>query len=151
MAAWITLAATDLDDYLVAAQTAALRSAALGGGQTDPFGRVMPDTASFIRQKIRSGGFQVSATANAIPPELKWAGAYLVIEALQVRIPALKLTEDQKTQVKEARRQLDRLADGKEQPTIPDDPELPPDTQSGFSPSVTPKTLNFSRDQQDGI
>ncbi len=128
MAEWITIESTDLDDYLVAAQTAALRSAALGAGQTDPFSRVMPDVCSRIRAEIRAcPANQVSETANSIPPELKSIACALLIEAMQARLPMLKLTEDQKKAADEGRKYLARIAKCEIPVEQPDDP-LDPDS-----------------------
>ncbi len=152
MSAWIVLTTTDLNDYVVAAQAAALRTAALAVGQTDPFPRVMADIASRIRQKIRSGGYKVSVMANALPPELKWVGAYLVLEALQTRLPGLALNEDQKTQIERAVALLDRIADGKDEPSTPDDPESTADVQSpSFKPRITAPTREWTSANTDGL
>lgn len=151
MSAWITIAVSDLNDYMVAAQVSALRTAALGSGQTDPFSRVMADIVERIRFKIQScGANQLSATPQTIPPELKWAACYLILEAMQTRIPALKLTEDQKTQVDRAVTQLDRIADCKDKVTQPDDPVTVAQTGSN-SPAIGSKCLKFQRSQQEGI
>jgi hypothetical protein len=106
MKAWITIAVTDLNDYLVAAQLAALRTAALASGQSDPFTNVMHDRADYVRNRI-SGRVQLSATAYAVPPELKSQTCLLIIEAMQGRIPSLKLSDDQKTQIARAYKDLD--------------------------------------------
>lgn len=153
MPAWVTITTSDLNDYLVAAQASALRTAALAAGQTDPFGRVMPDIIQRIRLKIQScPGNQVSATANTIPPELKWAACYLIIEALQARMPTLKLTEEQRTQVERAVSQLDRIADCKDTVTIPDDPLGTPTTQLGGNVEIVKKTdRRATRDSMAGL
>lgn len=152
MAVWNVITTAHLDDYMAAAQASALRTAALGAGQTDPFGRVMPDIAAFIRQRIRSGGYSVSATANAIPPEMKWAGCYLILEALQTRIPGLSLTPEQKTKCEDAKRWIERIAAGTEEPSKPDDPESPPDVQSPtFTPRIIAPVREFTRANQDGL
>lgn len=152
MAAWLVITTAHLDDYMIAAQAGALRTAALGAGQTDPFGRVMPDIAAYLRQRIRSGGFSVSATASALPPEMKWAACYLILEALQTRIPGLSLTPDQKTKCEDAKRWIDRISSGTEEPSKPDDPEGTPDVQtSTFTPRITAPVREFTRANQDGM
>ena len=151
MSSWITIATSDLNDYLVAAQVSALRSAALAPGQTDPFGRVMPDIAERIRMKIQScANNQLSAVDNTIPPELKWVACYLIIEALQVRIPGLKLTDDQKNQVDRAVTQLDRIADCKDKVSQPDD-AVQPDVAGAPLQIVCQPVRTTSRDTLQGI
>ncbi len=123
MAAWLTIAVTDLNDYLVAAQMTALRSAALASGQTDPFARVMPDRCTYIRNRI-SNRISISATANAVPPELKTCACMLIIEAMQTRLP-LKLSDDQRRAIERAYKDLD-IAGSDEFPiSEPDDPMTP--------------------------
>lgn len=107
MASWLTITESDLRDYLVAGQLAALQNAALGGGQTPPFERIMPDRVMYVRNRI-AGRVKVSATPLTIPPELKTQTALLTIEALSVRLSiGLELTEDQKTMIKRAYADLD--------------------------------------------
>ncbi len=151
MSNWITIAVTDLNDYLVAAQVSALRTAALAGGQADPFTNVMHDVVNEVRFKIQScASNALSLTAYSIPPELKKTACYLILEAMQNRIPGLKLTEDQKTQADRAVAQLNRIADCRDKITQPTDPITTDVTGSG-TPSITPKTKTFTREDQEGI
>lgn len=130
MSAWIVITAADLNDYLVAAQASAVRTAALATGQSDPFANVMHDRCNYIRNRI-SKSVQISATAYAVPPELKTCACWLVIEALQTRLPPLRLTEDQKNLITRAYKDLDIAATDDLPVSIPDDP---------VSPSVNPGT-----------
>jgi len=107
MAAWIVITEDHLRDYLVAAQLTALQSAALGTGQSSPFARLMPDRAAYVRNRV-SGRVRISATSNAVPPELKTQAAMLIIEAMTVRLSiGLSLTDEQKEMIKQAYRDLD--------------------------------------------
>lgn len=129
---WITLSLTDLNDYLVGAQVAALNSSALASGQSARFTNIMTDMVNRIRVKIESCPRNyVSATPLTIPPEVKWIACYLIIEALQSAIPGLQLTEDQRNQIAKANAQLDRIAECKDAVSIPDDPLVPADVQRG--------------------
>lgn len=131
MSQWIVITVDDLDDYLVAAQMTALKSAALGSGQTNPFTRVMPDVASRIRAEIAaSGKYQVSATANSIPPDLKTIACLMIIEAMQSRLPMLELSEDQRNLLRDGRDYLKRIAEGKVPVEMPDD-AITPTVQAG--------------------
>lgn len=151
MSNWVTIAVSDLNDYLVAAQVTALRSAALASGQADPFANVMRDVVNEIRFKVQScAANKLSATPLTIPPELKKFACYLILESMQGRIPALKLTEDQKTQAERAVTQVNRVADCRDKVTQPDDPILEPTTAAN-SPRIESKTLKFSRCDQEGI
>jgi len=114
MPAWLTISLTDLNDYLVGAQVTALNSSALAPGQTDRFTKVMTDMVNRIRAKIEGcPRNHISATPLTVPPELKWAACYLIIEAMQAGVPGLKLTDDQRNQIVKAGEQLTRIADCK--------------------------------------
>lgn len=138
--AWIVLTEGDLDNYLVAAQAAAVKTAALGAGQTNTFDSVMPDVAKFIRYKISScATASLSGTANSIPPELKWVGVMLLLEAVQGRIPSLKLSDDQKTRLGRAYSALDRVANCDDEVSTPEDP-IVPDVQRASAVEVVRST-----------
>lgn len=139
MPSWITLSLADLNNYLVGAQVTALNTSALAAGQTDRFTSVMTDMVNRIRLKIEGcPRNHISATPLTIPPELKWAACYLIIEAMQAAVPGLKLTDDQRNQIAKANEQLLRIADGKEVVSTPPDPLVPPDVQrSGQTQLVT--------------
>ena len=141
MPAWITIALTDLNDYLVGAQVNALNSSALASGQSDRFTHVMTDMVSRIRAKIEGcPRNHISATPLTVPPELKWVACYLIIEAMQVGVPGLKLTDDQRNQIARANEQLTRIADCKEVVSIPNDPLTPVDVQRGGATRLVSRT-----------
>lgn len=150
--AWIVLVVTDLDDYLVAAQRVALSTVALNTSpaQTDPFGRVMPDVANYVRNRI-AGRVQLSATANAVPPELRKQTAYLIIEGMQTRL-GLELTEDQVRQIQRAYKDLD-IAGTKEFPISEAPDATTPSVQqdSGGIQIANSTTRTASRDNLDGL
>lgn len=150
---WILIVVTDLNDYLVGAQMNALRTAALAAGQADPFTNVMHDITSRIRLKIESCKTnQVSATVYTVPPECKWIACYLIIEAMQTRLPGLKLTEEQKEQIKSAKAELNLIAKCDSVVTLPTDPLVPPDAQLGGSIEVANTTpRQYTRDKLAGF
>lgn len=151
MSAWITVVVADLNDYLVGAQMTALRTAALAGGQSDPFTHVSGDVVNRIRMKIQScARNRLSATAGTIPPECKWIACYLIIEAMQLRLPSLKLTDDQRTQIGEAKKQLDRIADCKDVVSQADDLAAEGQTSAGIS-LVNSTCREASRTKLNGI
>jgi hypothetical protein len=153
MVPWIPISLTDLNDYLVGAQVNALNAAALAAGQTERFARVMTDMVHRIRAKIEGcPRNNVSATPLTVPPELKWVACYLIIEAMQVGIPGLKLTEDQRRQIDRANEQLTRLADCKDVVSAPPDPLLPPEAQRGGQSKLLASNKRIaSRDQTRGL
>jgi hypothetical protein len=139
MPAWINITADDLNDYLVAGQMDALRSAALGDGQTDPFERIMQDRCNYVRNRI-SRRISISATPYAIPPELKTCASILIIEAMSGRLAiAIELTEDQRTMIRRAYSDLEIAATADFPVTLPDD-AIAPTVQSGGGVSVVSKS-----------
>lgn len=137
MSAWINITAADLNDYLVAAAVTALRTAALGVGQADPFTAIMHDRTNYIRSRI-SKRITISATEYSVPPELKTAACLLIIEAMQPRLKQA-LTEDQKTMIQRAYKDLD-IAGTEDLPvSTPDDPIEPVVQQTGGQISIVSK------------
>jgi hypothetical protein len=150
---WIVIAESDLNDYQVAAIMDALKSAALATGQTDPFARVMPDIASRIRAEVRGCKTNtVSNLTNSIPPDLKWVAVYLIIEAMQSRLPGVALDEGIKNIIADAKKYLQRVSECKVPIAQPDDPQIPPDVQpASGTPLITVPEREFDRCSQDGI
>jgi hypothetical protein len=153
MSNWTTIALTDLNDYLVAAQVNALNTAALAPGQSDRFTRIMTDAVNRVRAKIEGcPRNRVSATPLTVPPELKWAACCLIIEAMQSAIPGLKLTDDQRAQIARAHEQLTRVADCKEVVATPPDPLEPPDVQRGGATKLVSSSERLvSRNRTRGL
>lgn len=129
---WITLQASDLNDYLVGAQAAALRNTALASGQVDPFDTIMRDVVDRVRNEIRGcARNNVSLTPYTIPPDLKSTAMALIVERMQQRIPQLKLTDDQKSAADNARDYLKRIARCEVPITAATDVLVPDDVQRG--------------------
>jgi hypothetical protein len=150
MAAWVVIAVKDLEDYLVGAQLNALRTAALATGQADPFPNVMHDRCNYVRNRIASR-VMLSATAYSVPPELKTAACWLVLEVMQGRLPALKLSDDQKRQIERAYKDLD-IAGKEDLPISAADDAMTPTVQSGGGiERVSTTTRKATRDSLDGL
>ena len=151
MSTWIIITADQLNDYSVAAKVNALRTAALKAGQADPFDAVMPDVVAAVRMQIQScASNQVSATANSIPPELKSHVCWLIIQAMQARLPGLKLSDEEKDMVKKADRYMEKVASCEYKVSAPEEASDEV-VQAGTSPAITPRTKRFERCDQDGI
>lgn len=152
MPVWVTIAATDLDDYAVGAKVNALRTAALASGQTDPFLRVMPDVVATVRNMIASNPANVlSATADSVPPETKTHVCWLVIEALQTRLMGLKLTEEERRMIDRAWQYFRDVAKGDITVSTPGDPQAA-EVQSGQAISVVSSSGRlFTRDTMAGL
>lgn len=151
MSAWVVITVADLNRYQVGALVEAVCTAALAEGQANPFDETMHDRCNYIRNRIAKR-IQRSLTPYAVPPELKGCAALLTLEALQPRIPGLNLSEDHKTQISRAYKDLD-IAGTEDLPiSMPDDPETP-DVQSGAG-SITivrKPTRIMTRDSMTGL
>jgi hypothetical protein len=132
MASWIEITVDDLYDYLVASQIDVLRKRVLAPGQDDPIGDIICDITARVRAEI-SGNQRNLLSANKleIPQNLKSAACYLILECVQTRIPAIKLTSDQVRLADDAREYLRRISQGEVPVELPDQVESP----SLFSPN----------------
>ena len=137
---WIVITVSDLYPFLVAPQLNALRTVALATGQSDPFDDLLPIQAGRVRDYIVSNPRnQLSATANSVPPgTCQWCLCWLMIEALQVRIPSLKLTEDQKKEIQNAKTELEKIrwAASSSQFLIPQPTDPVGDPPQAFGPAA---------------
>lgn len=151
--AWITIAVTDLNNYLVAAQVGAVNTAALGSGQTDRFTEVKTSVLNRIRNKIEScANNRLSLTPLTIPPSLKACACLLIIEGLQSSIPSLKLSEDQVRQIEKYEADLTAIAKCELTVEEPTDPLDPGNAQTGGAVEVfTDNTRRFTRRTMDGL
>jgi len=151
--AWVTIALTDLNSYLVGAQVTAVNTAALAGGQVDRFTEARLSVVSRIRNKIESCTTnRVSATALTVPPSLKMCACLLIIQALQTSIPSLKLTDDQVRLIETFEKDLLDIASCDLKVEQPTDPLDPPNAQAGANVEVVSSTTRrATRDTLAGL
>lgn len=152
---WLTPTTDDLNRVLVAAQAAALRTAALAVGQSDPFVGARDAVVAEVRAAIQSCARNlVSATAGTVPPELVSATMYLILAEMQGRLPSLRMTEDQKELVSQARKRLERIAECKLAVSAPSEALEPASVQRGGGASVVEADTSVrtaTRTQMDGL
>ncbi len=140
MASWIKITVEDLYDYLVSTQVDILRKRILASGQDDPLSDIICDITSRIRAEISGNTRNIlSADKTEIPPDLKSAACYLILECAQSRIPALKLTDDQIRLTNDAREYLKRIAQGEVPVSIPDYAEY----GNGFNPNKGVSVITY--------
>lgn len=86
-----------LGSYLEAGLVSQLDTKDLLTGQTDRFTQAMTDVAAKFRAVIQAPPrlMQVSATANALPPELVGDACRCILSAMQASCPAIVLEKDQ--------------------------------------------------------
>lgn len=105
MTIWTTITKKCIGHYLSPIQLSALQQ------HGDPLDEIISDIIAWIRSEVQTNPHNnISDNPNLIPLELKTATCHLVIEALQSRIPSLKLSDDQIRNALNARRLLKRVA-----------------------------------------
>jgi len=151
--AWVTISADDLNHYLVAAQTLALRTAALSDGQADPFTEVMPRVVARVRSMIQAcESNRVSATPLTVPPSLKDYVCFLILEEMALRIPQLQFTPEQAKMADTARDYLKMIAKCDARIEQPPDPLDPQDVEYNSSIQVVRSSeRRATRDTLSGI
>jgi len=129
---WITITADNLNEYQAGKLVAAARTKALAASQTDPFLAVMPDVINRMRDDIRGcKSNQVSATPLTVPPGLRGEAVLLTIEAMQPRLPGIKIDDDLRTLIDDAKARMKRISKCEIPIEIPNDPLTTPDVQLG--------------------
>ena len=152
MPAWIVITAEDLANYSVGEKITALRQEALDQNQGDPFTAVMPEVAAEARGYLSRGGQnQLSETANSVPPEAKRSFVWLVIQAMQTRLPGLSFSDEEKAAIEDAHRWFERVADGKIAISVPEDPVTPQVQAGGAIAVVSAPTRVFTSTALNGI
>lgn len=104
---WIFLKPEDLTDYLAHDQIQLL--AQYSSAESKPLEHIIKDTCAYIQGQISEKLRPCPMATNHLPASCKLAACYLVIEALQSRIPDIQLTEDQIRNAQQARQSLESL------------------------------------------
>lgn len=147
---WITITPADVEQYLLAPQLSALRSAALGQSQGDPLPEVIKDVIEHVRAKISScPRNRLAADPATIPPSLKAQACYTAIFRAQLRIPVLKMTDHQIKAYEDARSDLNRIAACTDAVEQPDD--AAPASTAALTPLFTTPERKLSHARQEGI
>ena len=104
---WIKLTPHSISDYLCVPQLDALRQ------NKDALETIISDIVAQVRGIVASNPKnEMPERMNLIPVEVKAPTCFLIIEALQSRIPTVKLSEDQVRNADNARAYLKRVAEG---------------------------------------
>lgn len=132
---WITLTVAQLDTAKAATLVDALQSAALATGQGDPLPECIANVTARVRMEIAAGGRTIlDADATRVPPSLKSLALRLVIAEAQSRLniqDGLALSEDDREQLRQDYRLLERIAKGELTVEASDNPETTPTIPSG--------------------
>ena len=106
---WTLLEAKHISDYLIQDQLSVVNNFREKG---DPkhIDAVIKDICAYIQNRVPQKFHPNPTVPNHLPTACKTAACHLVIEALQSRLPDLKLSEDQIRNAQQARKTLDDLA-----------------------------------------
>jgi len=105
MTIWTPITQESIGHYLSPIQLSVLQQ------HGDPLEEIINDVVAWVRCEVQSNPHNIiSQKPGFIPLELKAATCHLIIEALQSRIPSLKLSDDQIRNAQNARSLLKRVA-----------------------------------------
>jgi hypothetical protein len=120
---WIRLGEKDLETHMMRAQLGVLHGAVLGPNERDPLPELLEAVTWQVRTAVGASGRNLlSSDGEKIPGELRADACALVLEKLQSRIPALRLTPDQVRAADQARQRLRSVEKGEVAVSRPADP-----------------------------
>lgn len=105
---WIFLETTAIADYLAKDQVTLLANYGIDDHQT-PLKTIINDVCAYIQAMVPEKLCLNPLARNHVPSSCKLCACHLVIEALQTRIPELKLSEDQVRNAQQARMTLEHF------------------------------------------
>lgn len=121
---WTKITIADIASYQAGAIVNAFQTKAKASGQGDPIPEAISNIVLKIRADIKSGGFDVDSDESKIPAELKPDAVALVVEFAKQRLAgALKMSDGEIRLADSVRTRLDKIAEGKIKPSLPDNPE----------------------------
>lgn len=120
---WTKITIDDVSTYQAGALVKALETKAkYSDGQENPVLAAIEKITARIRSDVLSGGWSVDRDKFKIPGELSADAVALVVEYAKPRLmQALK--DDERNLANAARARLDKIAEGKIKPSLPDNPE----------------------------
>ena len=123
MGRWVKISIEDVASYQAGALVKALESKAkYSETQENPLEAAIERITARIRSDVKSGGYAVDKAQDKIPGELSGEAVALIVEFAKPRLMQ-KLTADEVNLANAARARLDKIAEGKISPSLPDDPE----------------------------
>lgn len=105
---WIFLETDAIADYLANDQLTLLSNHGIREHQT-PLKTIINDVCAYIQARVPEKLRPNPLARNHLPAACKLCACHLVIEALQTRIPELKLSEDQVRNAQQARTTLEQF------------------------------------------
>lgn len=151
--AWITVAQTDLENYVVAALVTAINTAAMGDTQSDRFTQVQADVTAMVRMAVASNKENVlDEDATTIPQSLRPAACW-IIAAYMAQGLKIQLSDQQANELQVARDMLDKVSRGDLTVEEPDAEDTTPDAQNGSFVEVSSviEDRTFTRTTMAGL
>lgn len=148
---WITLTEEMLLTRISGPELSGFRAAALGTAQEDPLDEIMATVTSRVRNEVGSCSDNVLGPDGTIPASLKHAALSLVVIDVMSRAAGVIIDPDGVRQkaAESAERLLVRTARCEFNIEPPDEAST---EQVGYmKPSISARTSQFSREQQDGV
>ena len=108
---WISITSSDVKVKLTGAELAALQSAALASGQSDPLPDIISQVSDEVRGYIAANRSNTLGAAGTIPQKLLSAALSIIRYRLATRLPVKSLlTEDRVKENEQAIRLLEQVA-----------------------------------------
>lgn len=148
---WIPITEADLLKTKMAPLMAVLRTAALADGQADPVAEITADVIVRIRAKVATCSTnQVDSDTDTIPASLKPLACRMIVRAAKGRLD-LELAEDERRERDIDERELTAVATCSLVVEQPDTATPPPVQTAQPRPSISGRTKQYGRTQQDGV
>ena len=118
---WVAVTKDNLKAFLNDDQLEALTADNKASGQSDRDTVVIPTVCDEMRDDIENNGQNVvDSVAHTVPPGLVKTAVWLILNQLSLTHSAvLKLTDEQKTEVKDAKARMERIRTGEQKVAAP--------------------------------
>jgi hypothetical protein len=151
MPRWVSIATADLEDTTLEKLVTALRTKALGTGQTDPSPRIIADIVKEVRRKVAScRNNTVDTDETTVPASLKRLTVDLVIFEMMARLRMPLSTDDDK-KLSRHTRTLDRIASCEDVVEQADTAETPEVQSTAGTPSISNEGRVARRAARSGL
>jgi phage gp36-like protein len=152
---WVPINEVDMQRTCMNPLLNALRTAALGPGQPDPLIGSIADAVAEVRDAVEScDRNRASSDTTTVPPGLRATACWIALAYLAKRLSAIKLTEDQRKEISDARDLLKAVASCDRAVAKPSEPLTTPDVERGGGASVVaadPCVRTTTREQMSGL
>jgi len=152
MANWTAITVSNLNNAKVSALVDALRTAALGAGQTDRSTEIIEGVVKAIRLEVQACKTNlVDADTTKIPTELRPIAVRMVLWELKNALE-MSVTNQEEIDHGNDIKFLRRIAICEVPISTPDDPQETPTVQpAAGTPRITERARKFTRNDQEGI